>query len=139
MKLAAADCAIYAACAEDMHRNDAALAPDLDERMAGWRIVGYITALNALFGAQIIGAGDRVYYGFLAQNNADLNSYAIVVRGTASLMEWLQNARFVPFPTREGAREAGFYSIYRSAEFEGEKAAKGLAAVIPDDATVTVI
>jgi len=120
-------------------RRDGVLAPDLDERMAGWRIIGYITALNALFGAQIIGAGDRVYYGFLAQNVADPSLFVVVERGTGSVIEWIQNARFAPIPTQYGFVEAGFWGIHLSAQYKGQNAALGIAADIPSGSHVTVI
>jgi triacylglycerol lipase len=140
MKLAAPWCAIAARCAEDMA--GPSLAPDLDERLAGWRIIGHFTALNALLGAQAFGIGDRAWYGFLAQNNADPLNYIAVFRGTEQFIEWIEDGEFAPYPTSRGIVEHGFWSIYRSARYGGygdAVASIGAAAAIKGGATVTVI
>jgi triacylglycerol lipase len=143
VKIEATDAAIFARAAEDMFA-PGVLTPELDQRMAGWRIVGYITALDALFGLQLLNLGECVFYGFLAQNNADPTNYVAVVRGTELPIEWLSDFRFLPYPMAGGFVERGFAEIYSSMHFAlagdgGEVAARGIADVIPSGATVTFI
>lgn len=149
--------ALLAMYAEDMY-NPAqadALNPALDSRASGsWRIVGYLTAANALFSAQTIQLGERVYFGFLANSIDTPSQYVAVVRGTESAIEWLENLEglLVPHPLA-GQVEQGFFSIYQSlrysaagagmlarAQAEGDTAgAVGIAAALPPNASLTVI
>ncbi len=149
--------ALLAMYAEDMY-NPAeadALNPPLDPRASdSWRIVGYLTAANALFSAQTIQLGERVYFGFLANSIATPSQYVAVVRGTESAIEWLENLEglLVPHPLA-GQVEQGFFSIYQSlrysaagagtlarAQAEGDTAgAVGIAAALPPNASLTVI
>jgi hypothetical protein len=79
--------------AEDMYTgpNLGSLCPPVDARIAaaGWTIVAYLTAQDALFppkGAASRRLGrdpsKRVFFGFLARSSTDPHSYAAVVRGT---------------------------------------------------------
>lgn len=143
MKIAATDAAIFARAAEDMFA-PGLLTPELDQRMAGWRIVGYITALDAVFGLQLLNLGERVFYGFLAQSNADPSNYVAVVRGTELPIEWLSDFRFLPYPMAGGFVERGFAEIYSSMQFspigdDGDVAALAIADAVPSGATVTCI
>lgn len=145
MRIALDEGAVYAACAETMFA-PGVLAPDLDERMAGWRIVGYLTALNSFLGLQRVGIGERVFYGFVAQECADPMNYVAVVRGTETVGEWIQNARVLPtFATGGGMVERGFWEVYDTMHFRridddlGDIAPIDLADTIHDGATVTVI
>jgi triacylglycerol lipase len=113
--------------AEDMY--DVApgtLNPPADPRIAaaGWNVVGYLTAQDALIPAKGasnrklgVDHGKRVFYGYVAQNIAAPTSYVAVVRGTAGMIEWVIDAEFVPIPHPRypGARvEQGFWSIYQT-------------------------
>jgi len=118
---------LLAMYAEDMY--DAApgsLAPAVDARIAtaGWNVVGYLTAQDAIIPAKgspnrqlTVDHGKRVFYGFVAQNVATPTSYVAAVRGTAGMIEWVIDADFVPIPHPRypGARvEQGFWSIYQT-------------------------
>jgi triacylglycerol lipase len=113
--------------AEDMY--DVApgtLNPPADPRIAaaGWNVVGYLTAQDALIPAKGasnrklgVDHGKRVFYGYVAQNIAAPTSYVAVVRGTAGMIELVIDAEFVPIPHPRypGARvEQGFWSIYQT-------------------------
>jgi hypothetical protein len=117
----------------------------------GWNIVGYLTAANALLGAQKIQLGERVYYGFLAQSAARPSEFVAVIRGTEQFVEWLENCEglLVPHPVK-GKVEHGFFSIYDSMRYTkataaapnagaDPRAADGIAGALPAGATVTVI
>src|ERR1700742_1450658 len=112
---------LLAMYAEDMY--DAAsgsLAPPVDARIAaaGWNVVGYLTAQDAIIPVRgspnrklTVDHGKRVFYGFVAQNVATPTSYVAAVRGTEGMIEWVIDADFVPIPHPRypGARvEQGF-------------------------------
>jgi triacylglycerol lipase len=113
--------------AEDMYSVAiGSLRPTADPRiaMAGWTVVGYLTAQDAVF--PDTGALDRtlrvdpikrVFFGFLARNNVDQNSYVAAIRGTDGLVEWVIDAEFlaIPHPRHPGATvEQGFWNIYQT-------------------------
>ncbi|MGH8123375.1 MAG: lipase family protein [Rudaea sp.] len=135
--------AIYANCAEAMF-DPAVRNPPLDSRMAAdWKILGYLTARNALFNAQALGLGDSAYYGFIAASLADPLNCIVVIRGTELPIEWLENieAFFYPHP-KFGQVEAGFWSIYCSMRIDGNGSipfAHCIASFVPIGGTVTVI
>jgi triacylglycerol lipase len=127
MSTTAVQFGLLAMYAEDMY--DAApgtLNPPADARIgaAGWNVVGYLTAQDALIptkGASNrklgVDHGNRVFYGFVAQNLATPTSYVAAIRGTAGMIEWVIDAEFVPIPHPRypGARvEQGFWSIYQT-------------------------
>jgi hypothetical protein len=93
--------------AEDMYVPVGSLNPPSDPRIAasGWTVVSYLTAHDALFPPP--GAADRtlgvdpikrVFFGFVAKNNADPSSFVAVVRGTEGIIEWIIDAEFLLIP-----------------------------------------
>ncbi len=143
-----ADGAIMAACAEAMH--DAGVAnPPLDSRLtSSWSIIGYLTALDALFGAQDLNLGDRVYYGFVAQSLVDSMQYVAVIRGTESPVEWLEDFDAILVRTPPvGSVSHGFWAIYASMRMENMLtpagnhmlAAQAINERLPEGSSVTVI
>jgi triacylglycerol lipase len=118
---------LLAMYAEDMY--DVApgtLNPPVDPRIAaaGWNVVAYLTAQDALIPAKGasnrklgIDHGKRVFYGYVAQNIATPTSFVVAVRGTAGMIEWVIDAEFapIPHPRYPGARvEQGFWGIYQT-------------------------
>ena len=111
--------------AEDMY-TVGSLNPTADPRIAeaGWTIVGYLTAHDAVFppkGAaqQRLNASptSRVFFGFLARSNADPNSHVAVIRGTDGIVEWVIDAEFplIPHPRHPSVRvEQGFWNVYQT-------------------------
>jgi hypothetical protein len=84
--------------------------------------------------------------GILAVNQADPNDYFIAIRGTLTIWEWLQDAKFLPkpFPNVAGAglTEDGFTDMYQSfsltpGDCEGKFLAD-LIALLPATARVTI-
>ncbi|QBB70139.1 lipase family protein [Pseudolysobacter antarcticus] len=140
----AAQFALLAMYAEDMlDPNLQVLNPPPDARMGGgWNLVGYLTGLDAVFGGQKIGLGQRLYYGFLASSVSHPTNYIAVVRGTEKIVEWIENldAVLVDGPL-VGKVEQGFYSIYESMQYLSTKvtAAQGIASALPDGSTITVV
>jgi triacylglycerol lipase len=70
---------------------------------------------------QLMELGAIVFYGFLARNIADPNQYAVAIRGTSGIAEWIIDAEFLPIPnphepTREPGTtvEKGFWNLYVS-------------------------
>lgn len=123
----AARCALLALAAERMTgKGD---APELDP-IAGddWEIVGYVTAANALFGTQQIGLGSRCYYGFVAQSKESPWRYAVVIRGTASSLEWLEDAEALFIHGPKGCVAHGFWSIYSTMQYGNQPAASAIAS-----------
>jgi len=142
---------LLAMYAEDMY--DVAvgsLNPAADPRIAtsGWTIVGYLTALDALIPAKgapsqrlSIDGAKRVFFGFLARNNADPTSFVAVVRGTEGIVEWVIDAEFllIPHPRHAGVQvEQGFWNIYQTMSLADpatgltthQNAAEGVAALV---------
>ena len=89
---------LLAMYAEDMYSPVGSLHPAADSRIAaasgiaaaGWKVVGYLTALEALFPPQRTLSLDnarRVFFGFVAQDNSNPNSYVAAVRGTDGIVE----------------------------------------------------
>jgi triacylglycerol lipase len=112
--------------------------PALDPRLAAdWTLIEHITAKDALFGLQHIGLGQRVYYGFLAQSKSDPTQFVASVRGTETVLEWLEDGLAV----LTNHVEAGFYSIYSTMEcgMPAQSAADGISTRVPLGATVTVV
>jgi len=137
--------------AEDMYSAQPdTLTPTLDPHigMAGWTIVGYLTAHDSI----IPRPGDidrtlrvdttkRVFYGFLARNNAAPAAYVAAIRGTERLVEWVIDAEFclIPHPRHPGCRvEQGFWGIYQTMSLADpatgvttyQNAAEGVAALV---------
>lgn len=110
--------------AEDMYANAVgSLNPPDDSRIvaAGWTIVGYLTTQDALFPSEgalsrrlSLDLSKRVFFGFVARNNADPTSYAAVVRGTEGIVEWVIDAEFllVPHPRHPGGRSSRAFGTF---------------------------
>lgn len=122
----AAQQALLVMYAEDMYdrlamRHKNTLAPPVDARLsANWKLVGYITAVDALADAQRIGLGTRFFYGYLARSKSDDSQFVAVLRGTANPSEWVEDIEFIPIPApgnTPGMVENGFYSIYGSMRY----------------------
>lgn len=121
----AAQYAILASMAERM-TDQHIERPQLPSPMP-WIIIGYFTAANALFGTQVLGLGDRCYYGFLAQSLVDARQYVAVIRGTESPIEWLEDAEALLVPGPAGMVSHGFFTLFESLQYEGERASVALS------------
>jgi hypothetical protein len=111
-------------CAEDMYdvlTDKTNLTPPIDSRVtADWNVVGFITAVDAVLDTQQLGKGTRCYYGFVACSKTDPTEYVAVIRGTANMTEWIEDAEFLPVPAparMRGRVENGFFSIYASMNY----------------------
>jgi triacylglycerol lipase len=147
--------------AEDMYSAKAAntLAPPLDDRIAnaGWTVRATITAEDKV--ALLIRdpkrrrefsqfSGKRVFFGFVAQNKADPDAYAVVIRGTEGVIEWIIDAQFAPMahPQHPDTRvEHGFWDIFDTmqlADLTGQttnpRATAGVAALVGPRGRVVV-
>lgn len=119
----------------------ASLAPAPDPRIGadGWKIVGYLTAKDCIWrSAAPIDFGDTVCYGFLAQRIDDPKSFALVIRGTKGILEWIEDGQFLPVAHPvAGTVEAGFWGIHLSMEYRpvsggAVPAAEGINAEVSD-------
>jgi len=148
---------LLAMYAEDMY-TVGSLNPTADPRIAaaGWTIEGYLTAHDALFppkGAArqrlSVNPTSRVFFGFLARNNADPNSHVAVIRGTDGIVEWVIDAEFllIPHPRHPDARvEQGFWNIYQTMSLADhatgatthQNAAEGVADAVGTGTVVVV-
>jgi triacylglycerol lipase len=85
--------------------------------------------------------------GIVAGNVADPNEIVIAIRGTSTIWEWIQDAKFFlrPFDnvTGSGLTEDGFTVMYQSFSFTQEPAEnpfmKGLLALLPAAGRVTIV
>ncbi len=115
--------------AEDMYDHGKILPKDEPRiKQAGWQVVAYLAAVDArppvlatlkkLLGLKAkIRFGDTVFYGFLAQSTTDPKLFAVVVRGTSGIAEWIIDADFVEIPYRQDTSirvEEGFWTVYNS-------------------------
>lgn len=124
----AASYALLARAAEEMHAFGDTPALPLSFDTSDWELVGYLTAANALFGAQALGLGDRCYYGFLARSRSEPGKFAAVVRGTETNVEWLEDAEaLLVHAGVPGLVSHGFWSIYSSMQYLGTRAAQAIA------------
>src|SRR5471032_838118 len=125
------------------------ITPPIDGRLsAGWKVLGYITATDAVLriGGQL-GKGAEVFYGVLARSLADPTQHVVAVRGTAGIVEWIEDAEFVSIgnPGGPGSVESGFWDIYASMLLKtsavdvGVSAKAGIAAAVGLTGTVTVV
>ena len=61
---------------------------------------------------------DIVPFGFIAKAPAPANDFVVAIRGTASIWEWVQDARYnkvtCPFANGAGQTEDGFTDVYMS-------------------------
>ena len=120
----AAQYGLLAMHAMDMYRVDTQdLTPPPPERLTddGWILLGYIQGDDHLpfTKGPIQPSGHRVCYGYAAHRNGEL---AVVIRGTDGLIEWLEDAEFLPAvyaskvdlpPGPPGVKvEQGFWSIF---------------------------
>jgi pimeloyl-ACP methyl ester carboxylesterase len=123
-----------------MYESDrAALAPPVDPRLQHFRVVGYLTATDCLFRkGQSVVLWQKTCYGYLAQQIDNPSVYVAAIRGTDSLLGWIDDAKFsvVTHPVA-GFVEAGFWGIYRSMQYRSLRpgtmpapAAQGIAAAV---------
>jgi triacylglycerol lipase len=150
---------LLAMYAEDMYSaNSGTLAPAADPRIAGagWTIRRYLTAQDALIPAPdaprqtlAVNPMKRVFFGFVAENNAVPGSYVAAIRGTDGIVEWIIDAEFVaiPHPRHPGAMvEQGFWNIYQTMSMADavtgvtthQNAAEGLEELVGENGTVVV-
>ena len=138
---------LLAAYAEDMYAANGPLnlTPQPDPRLSPeWSVRGYVSGLDAVFQVGPIGVGDRVFYGFLAESTVAPGEFAVAIRGTSGIVEWLEDAEFSIVTRSDGAKvEAGFNGIYETMEYTpiggaAESAAVGIGAAI-GSGTVTVV
>lgn len=128
------------------------LTPPADKRVAeaGWDIVGWVVATDAIFHPKrTLGSADEVCYGFLARSQANRDEYVAVIRGTDGLIEWIEDAEFVPVPYLGSpgmSVEQGFWGIYEGmrlvdegANSVGVNAAAGIADTVGTTGRVTVV
>lgn len=115
--------ALLVLAAEDIYsaQGPTAIEPVVNARItADWILRGYIVGTDALFrplGSLAVGS-QRVYYGLLLESNSVPGTFCAVVRGTAGIIEWLEDAEFCRTPNKRiGEVEAGFFGIYESFTF----------------------
>jgi triacylglycerol lipase len=135
----AAALALLVLYAEDQYNAaPASLSPTPDPRLSPrWRVLGHLTAVDCLFRRrQTVAFGEDTCYGYLAQEVADPTMFAVALRGTEGILEWILDGEFttVPHPVA-GRVETGFWSIYASLTYrpvagEALPAAIGLAAAV---------
>jgi hypothetical protein len=90
-------------------------APDPRIKAAGWTVLGYLIGRDTTAVPSELGAD--VNYGFVAQWDANAADHVVVIRGTNGLLEWGEDAEFVPIahPTLPDATvEQGFWSVYET-------------------------
>lgn len=109
-------------CDKSLHQ----IPPAVDPRIAakGWDIVGFLSAGDDIVKAgtsirsTLMGAGDRVCYGYVATRNGEM---VVVIRGTDGAEEWADDLDFLmqnhTTPGVPGLVDQGFFSIYATMQF----------------------
>jgi triacylglycerol lipase len=102
------------------------IPPKVDPRIParGWKINGFLSAGDDILKAgnsirtTVLGAGDRVCYGYTASRQ---NEMVVVIRGTDGAEEWGDDLVFLmrrhSNPTVPGFVDDGFFSIYATMHF----------------------
>ena len=152
-----ADLALLAMYAEDMHRDmqsvDQKIFPEIDDRLsAEWTVLAFLTAKDAIFPlpgvkSPIHITSEPLYYGYVAQHNADAAQYLVAVRGTEGIAEWIIDGQFLWVDHPAGAKvEHGFWDIYSSMQVvgldgskKGQTAAEGIKSLVVGATAVTVV
>lgn len=145
----AAELALLILYAMDQYEHEpAALAPAPDPRIAasGWELIGYLTAVDSLnLPLPVAPVRQGACYGYLAQSTTMPDVYVAAIRGTADVLEWIEDAEFfqIHHPA-VGNVEAGFWSIYQSLTYRpvaggAAAAAQGVAAAVGATGSLTVL
>jgi hypothetical protein len=93
-----------------------ALPPPPAWMLVGQRLAGWITALDVLFqvGPLVIDSR-RCLYGWVLEND---DGSTVIIRGTANIIEWIEDGDGVPIPYSSGGRvERGFCNLTQSLWF----------------------
>lgn len=108
----AAQDALLVTYAMDMTQGGA-LAPPLDPRIVGWTLRGHILGID-----QVLGISTPACYGFLAESIGEPGRFVAVIRGTADVSEWIEDAAFalINHPGL-GQVERGFFTLYERMTF----------------------
>jgi len=96
-----------------------------------WVIQGYLVANDTV---GLLDPQDWSFYGVLAQRKG-AQDYAVILRGTADLQEWLDNVKALPvdYPAPNAGRvEDGFFNIYQSMRYLAASQSTALTGK-PDD------
>ena len=121
----------------------ALMYPPADARLEpAWTVRAVITASDVVLGKGLLTLGSGcVFYGWVLESTEFPGEFAIDIRGTISLPEWLKDAEFAPRPHPVvGQVEQGFWSIYATMGINGTvgHVADDLAKLLKDATSVTV-
>lgn len=121
-------------CDAHLHNIPPAVDPRITQK--GWMVVGFLSAGDDIYTAgdsirtTILGAGDRVCYGYVATRNDEM---VVVIRGTDGAQEWGDDLVFLmqkhSNPAVPGLVDKGFFSIYSTMQFHPVGSNSGLPVV----------
>lgn len=147
--------ALLASAVERMFTTDkAAMEPELHRMIAqDWKKIGYIRGTDApLLTRAVKGntAGERVFYGILAQSKTDTSHYIVLLKGTETLKEWAEDFEARPttfydaWDLPHGKVPEGFSNVYYSLKYyeKGKyplPAAAGIANAIGRTGRVDIV
>lgn len=85
-----------------------------------WRVRGSITGQDAIFRDGPMQLGERVFYGWLLESLVLPQHYALVIRGTEGIIEWVIDAEFCPRAAHPvaGEVESGFWGLYQTLRYQ---------------------
>lgn len=109
-------------------RPDGRLSPD-------WRVLGSLVGQDTVFPLKSLArlGAERVWYGWLLQRSKDHDEYAVVIRGTSGMLEWLSDGRFLLERAPTGRVEAGFHATYASLALVTEYPEAAVQSALIDD------
>jgi triacylglycerol lipase len=102
--------------AEDM--SGAALFAPADPRLSvEWNLLGHLISTDVVGSIET-----QVCYGYLAESKAAPGTFIAVIRGTAGVLEWIEDAEFTLRPYASGGVsggnvEDGFWGIYERMQY----------------------
>jgi Lipase (class 3) len=142
-QLVAADAHLALLClyAEDI--GPVTNVPGPDSRLAPeWIVRGTIMGEDALFRRGAAPIDEQVvFYAWLLESTTTPGTFVLAIRGTAGLIEWLEDAEFGSRPHPVAGRvEDGFYGLYGTLRLAGGTSdlAADIAALVGPTGSLTV-
>lgn len=106
--------------------------------LADWKVCGYLSAKDAIFRGDG-NAGERVYYGILAESKTQPGDFVAALRGTTDMIEWGENGQFALKSHADGRVETGFHDIYETLWLDDTPADAGIFSRVGTAGKLTVV
>jgi len=116
------------------------LAPPIPRLEPNWKLLGHVTGNDVLFRiGRAMALSDPTCFGYLAQSTADPALFAVAIRGTYGILEWIEDGKYLPMAHPvAGKVESGFFTLYETLQYrplgtqDGFPLAQALGSVVKD-------